>query len=82
MNETMRQFQQSLIELEAEAERLLLARNEVSFKILEVRKLGTILLVFPTCNILSLWHKLKWQCHNLSIIEMKLFCNLKSKKVK
>lgn len=29
MNETMRQFQQSLIELEAEAERLLLARNEL-----------------------------------------------------
>lgn len=40
MNETMRQFQQSLIELEAEAERLLLARNEVSFKILEVWQLG------------------------------------------
>ncbi|XP_004133775.1 uncharacterized protein LOC101220956 [Cucumis sativus] len=29
MNETMRQFQQSLIELEAEAERLLLARDEL-----------------------------------------------------
>ncbi|XP_022979536.1 uncharacterized protein LOC111479212 [Cucurbita maxima] len=29
MNETMRQFQQSLIELEAEAERLLVARNEL-----------------------------------------------------
>jgi len=32
MNETMIQFQQSLIELEAEAERLLIARNEVSVK--------------------------------------------------
>lgn len=28
----MRQFQESLIELEADAERLLIARNEVSLK--------------------------------------------------
>lgn len=32
MNETMRQFQESLVELETEAERLLIARNEVSSK--------------------------------------------------
>lgn len=29
MDETMKQFQQSLVELEIEAERLLLARNQV-----------------------------------------------------
>lgn len=32
MNQTMKNFQQNLIEIEAEAERLLIARNEVSVK--------------------------------------------------
>ena len=70
----MRQFQQSLIELEAEAERLLLARDEVSFKILEVWQLG---LQDYFCFLLSIYvlygKKLGLRFHNLFVIEMKLF---------
>jgi len=57
MNETMRQFQQSLIELEAEAERLLVARNEVSLKIFEVWQLGLqdylyfLLAIYALCHL-------------------------------